>query len=467
MIRHAWHASVVLVMLLAQIGPGAAVTGASSTRAEVLGPALQGVIDSQRLSLNIPGLSSAVIFGDGSRWSGVSGQAAVDPDSAVAPETPFVAGSITKTYVGSLILDLRDEGSLSIDDAISRWLPDYPNAANITVRQLLSHTSGIFDYFRHGSFGPQVYGHPNRQWTPQEILTTFSHAPYFVPGTDYHYSNTNYVLLGLIAEAVGGAPLGDQLRSRYWNPLGLEDTFIQSAGPPPANAAMGYLRKTGHLVDIGDASGYRPTRSAASVAWGVGDLVAAAGDIATWADALYGGDVLEPASLAEMLDWGAYPGSGDYGLGVQTREYNGHRMYGHTGSLRGFVAAVWHVPARDTTFVVMTNRGRTNAQVSVTNALIDVAFAEADTIAPSVPGGLTAIPGANRHVQVSWNPATDNVPGGIRYRVFRDGSAIAALTMDLSLTDQPKAGRHTYRVRAIDAAGNRGGKSLPVSAVAN
>ena len=195
---------------------------AGGTRAQDIAPWLQNAIDSQRVAWKVPGVSAAVILGDGSRWAGVSGRSSVVPDQSVAPATSFVVGSITKTFVASLILELRDDGLLALDDPLSLWLPDYPNSAGITLRQLLSHTSGVFDYFAHPDYPEAVFSDPSRSWAPEEILATFPHAPYFAPGTGYRYSNTNFVLLGLVAEAAGGAPIGQQLRTRFWQPLGLE-----------------------------------------------------------------------------------------------------------------------------------------------------------------------------------------------------------------------------------------------------
>ena len=466
MIQRRLRAVFVAVFLAAAaLAPGAAAAVAADTRAQEMAPWLQYVIDADRAAFNVPGVSAAVIFDDGSTWSGVSGRSFVSPDQPVARDTPFVVGSITKTFVASLIIELRDDGLLSLDDALSNWLPDYPNASNITIRQLLSHTSGVFDYFNHTKYAEEVYAHPGRAWTPSEILGTFPHAPYFAPGTDYHYSNTNYVLLGLVAEAVGGAPIGDQLRSRFWNPFDLDETHIQSEGAPPANSARGYWWANGRYVDKGDSSGYRPTRSAATVAWSVGDVVASARDVADWADALYGGQVLDPDSLAEMTDWEANPGNGHYGLGTRVREYDGRVMYGHTGSLRGYTAVMWHVPSEDVTFVVLTNRGRSNAYATMMDDLMDAVFGGNDDLAPSVPGSLAAAPRSGRYVKLTWAASRDNVPGTIRYRLFRDGTAIARTAM-LTFTDRPSAGKHTYRVRAIDASGNLSAKSVGVTTTA-
>jgi D-alanyl-D-alanine carboxypeptidase len=436
----------------------ARATDSGPTHADQLGPALDALLKQQRKAMRVPGATATIVFADGSRWSGAAGKAMRNPEVKATPRTPFVVGSITKTFVAALILKLAEDGALTLDDPLSRWMPAYPNGANLSLRQLLSHSSGVYNYFEHPDYGRLVFKRPTYKWAPTEILETFERKPYFAPGAGYYYSNTNYVLLGLVAEAAGGAPLGEQLRTRFTQPLGLARTYFQGDGPPPVSSAKGHLLKPSGMKEISDSTGYRPTRSAATVAWAAGDGVATADDIATWARALYGGAVLAPDSLAEMLDDARYPGTG-YGLGVRMRQLDGRRLVGHTGSLRGFVAATWHLPAEDTTIAVMTNRGRINAN-KIVNALLRRVFT--DTIAPSVPTGLAGVAGDDRYVTLTWDASTDNLPGTITYRVLRNGTAIGTRQTSTSYIDRPAAGTHRYQVRAIDAAGNKSALSSSI-----
>jgi len=320
---------------------------------------LQRILNAQREAYAIPGLGAAVLFADGTRWTGGSGLAQLEERQAADGDTPFVVGSISKTFVAATIMQLAEEGTLSLDDRLARWLPDHPRAAQVTLRQLLDHTSGEFNYFEHPAYNRRVFGEPAKEWTPSEILTTFRSSPYFAPGTGYHYSNTGYVILGMVIEAATGRPLGEEYRNRFLEPLGMADTFFQGDGPPPPRSAHGYLVGQRGPRHITDGSDYRPTTSAATVAWAAGSVVASAHDLATWADALYGGELLEPASLAQMIDFNANLYSGRaYGLGTRTRLILGRRVVGHTGSLRGFAAAMWHFPAEGISVVVLSNRGR-------------------------------------------------------------------------------------------------------------
>jgi D-alanyl-D-alanine carboxypeptidase len=321
-------------------------------------------LEEERSAREIPGMSAVVIFPDGSRWTAAIGEADLGRGRPVEIDTPFVVGSITKTFVAALVLQLAEEGVLTLDDRLDRWLPGRPGAGEISLRQLLNHTSGVFNYFEHPRYNSTVFGGPQESWTPDEILAGFRRPGHFAPGAGFHYSNTGYILLGLVIEAATGSTLGDELRSRFFEPLDMRNTYFQGDGPPPRSAAQGYLRRQSGHREISDGSEYRPTTSAATVAWAAGGVVSSAEDIATWARALYGGNVLQPASLAQMIDVGATPhAAGTYGLGTRTRVFSGARAFGHTGSLRGFMGAMWHMPAEELTIVVLTNLGRIDANL--------------------------------------------------------------------------------------------------------
>ena len=346
----------------------------TGTTAPTYAGQLQSALDRLREARSIPGMVATVIFPDGSQWNGASGNAQLDPDEAATADTPFVVGSITKTFIAALVMQLAEEGALSLDDGLENWLPDYPRAGQITLRHLLSHTSGVFNYFDHRRYTSRVFGSPRHVWTPQDILDEFDGVPYFPPGTGYHYSNTNFVLLGMVIEEATSSSLADELGRRFFAPLGLANTFFQYEEPAPSWAAHGYLVTTALTRQISDGTDYRPTTSSATVAWGAGNICATASDIARWGRTLHGGALLSPESLAEMQDFSANVYSnGAYGLGTRTRTFNGWRMFGHTGSLRGFQGAMWHYPVVGLTVVVLHNRGRVDAS-PIADALAAVAL---------------------------------------------------------------------------------------------
>ncbi len=342
--------------------------------ADALAPELIQALDDQLALYKIPGMTAEIIFPDGSRWSGATGFADLGRELEAMPGTTFVTGSITKTFVTAAVMQLRDEGILSIADPLSDWLPDFPNAENITLAQLLSHTSGVFNYFLHPEYNARVFNEPDHAWSPQEVLDEFVLEPRFPPGTGYHYSNTNFVLLGLVVEEATGQSLGEVFRDRFFGPLELDATFCQCDGPPPAGSARGYLVRPTGPVGLDDGTDYRPTKSAATVAFAAGDIVSTAGALADWVRSVYGGHLVEPESLALMTDfnYSSYA-RGTYGLGTRTRVFAGERMFGHTGSLRGYAAAMWQFPSTDLTIVVLTNRGRIEAN-PIVDALAAIAM---------------------------------------------------------------------------------------------
>jgi D-alanyl-D-alanine carboxypeptidase len=321
---------------------------------DVLATRLQSIIDRAQANRPIVGLGAVVTLPDGSGWESGSGWTSSDQSAPFTAQTPTVIGSITKTFVAALILQLVEQGQLGLDDSLSHWFPSYRFAKRVKIRHLLSHTSGIKDYFLHSSYAPLVYGRPEHLWTTDEILTLVRPRLRFAPGSRWSYSNSNYVFLGLIAERVTGQSLATMLRTRFWEPLGMGDTYFQGADDLPADGAQGYLRRKEAWVGLSDGSGYRPNTSAATVAWGAGNVLSSAADISTWTRALYGGEVVSTQSLTLMTTFN----SSGYGMGTQLFSIDGAAAWGHTGSLRGYTAITWHLGDPGITVTVMANRGR-------------------------------------------------------------------------------------------------------------
>lgn len=366
--------------------PGATATPSATpqvtpagTLATQLDAQLRQVLDQQRTTLGIPGISAAITFPDGSTWATALGVAEVAPERPATTSTPFVVGSVTKTFVAAAILQLVDEGALALDDALANWLPDYPQAAQITLRMLLTHTSGVFNLYESPYYTRRVVNRPHRTWTPQMVLDKLSGAPYCDPGTCYHYSNTGFILLGMVIEAETGKSLGTVWRERFFTPLGMTATYFMGDGPPPASSARGYRKtKTGNVA-IDDGSTYRPTQSEGTVIWAAGGIVASAPDIARWGRALYGGEVLSDTSLARMTAFTFRPErqGGYYGMGTRMRKFQTYNMEGHTGTLRAFNAAMWYLPELDVTVVVTTNRTGIDAN-ALTDALLAIVVPAVD-----------------------------------------------------------------------------------------
>ena len=341
--------------------------------------ALADRLDRIRAKFAMPGVSVTIIFPDGTTWTGASGMADIRGKVTVTPDTAFALASVTKTFTAALILSFVEEDEIDLDASVLSYLKGLRIDPKITVRQLLDHTSGLRDYFFHPAIDRILVDHPDRVWTEAESLK-YVGKPYFKPGKGWHYSNTNYLVLGMLAERVGGASLGDLLRERFFEPLGLDGTFYQPTETARGPVAHGYRFATtatdAKPIDLMADGPTIPFTSVVSAARGAGALAATSSDVARWARALYGGGVLEDASLQEMLDDIArtepYGPTVPYGLGVQATTIDGQAALGHSGRLLGFRSAMRYLPESGISIAVLTNQSRTDPAV-VVRALLNIA----------------------------------------------------------------------------------------------
>jgi D-alanyl-D-alanine carboxypeptidase len=335
--------------------------------AERLTPALQLALDSMRAREAIPGVSVTVVFDDGSAWHGVSGFADVKNRVAVTPDTAFAVGSISKTFTAALVLDLVEDGRIRLEDSAREYVPNLAIDRAITIRQLLDHTSGLHDFFFSPGIDKALRADRSAIWTAARTFR-YVKKPYFLPGKGWHYSNTNYFVLGLIAEKVGGASVAEQLRARYLEPLALTRTFYEVTEKPRGPVAHGYRfagsKKTLPPIDLSDGTGVTPFRSVVTAAGAAGSMASNSDDIARWARSLYSGDVLDSATLDLMLDEVAststYKPRIPYGMGVQAITVGGYGSLGHSGRLLGSQAVVRHFPDVGVTIAVLTNQNRSD-----------------------------------------------------------------------------------------------------------
>jgi D-alanyl-D-alanine carboxypeptidase len=359
-----------------EIEPAPAEHRASAIR----GP-LQAALDAARARMGIPGVSVTIIFGDGTIWTGTSGRSDVDARVAVDAETAFALASISKTYTAAAVLALADEGRIDLDTPARTYLPGAVIDPRITVRQLLDHTSGLDDYFLHPPIDRALLASPATGWSTARTLK-YVGKPYFPPGRGWHYSNTNYLYLGLIVERVTGTTLAKALRTRFFDPLGLDSTWYQAAEKPRTVLAHGYRFPSARIstrpIDLSDGSPVAPFTSVVSAAAGAGSIAATSSDVARWARLLYTGSVLGPEMTAEMLGGVAatagYSPRIPYGLGVQAFWIDGRPTLGHSGRLLGFRSAVRHLPAESLTIAVLTNQSRADPS-AIVEELLSIIFA--------------------------------------------------------------------------------------------
>lgn len=301
------------------------------------------------------------------------GTRSVGGSEPVTPEDHVRIGSVTKTWTATVILQLVQEGRIKLNDAVADYRPDVPNGANITIEQLLTMRSGLYNYTEALEVNQILDSDPGKAWTTDELLAVaFRHPPYFPPGEGFHYSNTNTVLLGLIAEALDGKPLAEAFRDRLFTPLGLTGSVFpeQASNAIPAPHPQGYMFGTNVLTlderalpeDMQKAAAngtLKPTDQTAmnpSWGWAAGAGISTAEDLAAWAEALGGGKVLGPDLQKQRLDSlqpvkADDPGGALYGLGIAKFG----QLFGHTGELPGFNTFAGYDPGNKVTLVVWTN----------------------------------------------------------------------------------------------------------------
>ncbi len=357
------------------LGPTRSAIRASATRA-----LLDRELEAIRTRLGIPGVSVTIVFRDGTQWTGASGMADVAGGVPVTPESAFALASVSKTYTAALVLDLAGDGLIDLDAPAIDYLEGLALDPGITVRQLLDHTSGLDDYFLHPPIDRALLGDRAAFWSVARTLR-YVGRPYFPPGTGWHYSNTNYVYLGLIAERVSGQTISTALRERFFTPLGLDATWYQAVEEPRAPTVVGYRFASTRLnatpVSLADGTGVAPFTSVVSAAAAAGSIAATSPDVARWARMLYEGDVLDADMTDEMLGGVAltagYRPRVPYGLGVQAFSIAGRPSYGHSGRLLGFRSVVRHIPSEALTIAVLTNQSRADP-AQILGALLDIVF---------------------------------------------------------------------------------------------
>jgi D-alanyl-D-alanine carboxypeptidase len=261
-------------------------------------------------------------------------------------------GSITKTFTGTVFLQLVDEGKVSLDDPVSKYLPDVPNGKNITIRQIGTMSSGLFNYSDDTAFSKRMSVETNIFWKPQQLLeVSFRNKPDFLPGQKASYSNTNTILLGLIIEKLTGNPLQAEIHTRITEPLGMRQTTFATDGKMPNPHSQGYLYGT--FSDPVVPEGTPPNNVTAnnpSWGWAAGAMISTLDDLHRYAKPLATGKFLSKKTQAERLTW-IKMGQAEYGF--QIGNFGG--AIGHTGAISGFQSFMGYLPEQDATVIVLTN----------------------------------------------------------------------------------------------------------------
>jgi D-alanyl-D-alanine carboxypeptidase len=344
----------------------AAETPAPSDLAAEVDRAARKVLDSTGVS----SASVAIVLDGRVALTRAYGDARRQPRVAARTDMRYPVGSISKQFTASAILLLSDDGKLSLDDPVSRYVPGLTRAGDVTIRQLLSHTSGYQDFW------PQDYVPPfmRTDVAAQQILDRWAKKPLdFEPGTQWQYSNTNYVIAGLIVEKVAGVPLWTFFQQRLFEPLGIRSAVSIDRGRLSETDPIGYLRYA-----LGPL---RPApKEGKGWLYAMGELAMTAEDLAKWDVGLLERRLLSPASYREMeTEVRLANGLGTrYGLGIDVTMAAGHRVFSHGGEVSGFTATNAVFPDDRAAVCVLTNQDAAGASSGIVEQVTPLLFARGD-----------------------------------------------------------------------------------------
>jgi D-alanyl-D-alanine carboxypeptidase len=301
----------------------------------------------------------AVIVGvwsqDGT-WIGAMGKKDVSNAGAlIAADDDFRVGSITKMFIADVILQLSQEKKLDLDDLIVSYVENVPGSDNISIRDLLNHTSGLFDYTQDEDWSKAVADNLSSTWTPQQLVDiAVKHDPYFPPGQGWHYSNTNYIILGMIVESASGNTLSYNLRSRIINKLALTDTYLPDTTTLTGSYVHGYW-----MGPEGTALTDATIENSGSWAWAAGGMVSNIYDLKAYVQAAATGRLMSPDMQEQrmrLIDTKQtyYGLPMQYGLGISKLG----NMLGHDGFITGYQNAAYTIPEKNITVVVCLTKSQ-------------------------------------------------------------------------------------------------------------
>lgn len=363
-----WFARAAVVALAAASSPSPAQLAVPTGD---WGVEVDEVVESTLASSGAPSISVAVVVGGKIVYEKASGSARLEPRKAASVSTRYAIGSISKQFTSTAVLLLAEDGRLSLDDKVSRWFPQLPRANEVSIRQLLNMTAGYQDYW------PQDYVFPDmRQGITSECMLKRWGRLDFDPGTKWEYSNTNYVIAGLIVEKVSEVPLFELLRRRVFQPLGMVSVVDFDAGPLGADDAAGYLRNA--LGPLRPAPKEGP-----GWLYAAGGLAMTAHDLAIWNISMMDQTLLRATSYRELQSGGILRNglAFRYGLGVGVRLADGRRLVAHDGAVSGYGTASRVYPDERVAVAVITNvsPGSGGLESKLADRIAAIAFERADT----------------------------------------------------------------------------------------
>jgi D-alanyl-D-alanine carboxypeptidase len=356
---------------------GCSLPFADSSQANVANTEYLDLLD-EIMGSGVPGILMSVYTKNEGMWLGASGKADLKNDIGLQVCNMTRVGSTVKTFTAVTIFLLVEEGKLDLDDLASEYLTDsdledLENADRATIRQLLQHSSGIYNYIQSLKFQTASINDLIKEWKPEELLSCArGRKAYFEPGTDVLYSNTNYILLGMIITAIEGKPFFEVFREKIFTPLNLGSTRFAASDPVPDGIIRGYVDFYSNL-DVINATYY----SGWDYYTADGGLISNAYDLNVFLSALFNGEIISQNSLDEMLTW-QKPKETDpeffplwYGLGIFKMETPWGDAYFHSGDAIGYYACMAYFPEQSTTicWAVNGNYGKIDEFTSTKSAM--------------------------------------------------------------------------------------------------
>jgi D-alanyl-D-alanine carboxypeptidase len=391
-------------------------------------------------STGVPSASVAVVKDGSVVYTHAYGNARLEPPTPATAEMRYKIGSISKQFTATAILMLAEQGKLSLDDPVSRFVPDLTRAKEVTIRQLLSHTSGYQDYW------PQDYVPPFMLTpiTADEILTRWARKPLdFDPGTQWQYSNTNYVIAGVIVEKASGMPLLRFLSTRIFEPLGMQSVVNIDQDHLADTDPTGYMRYA-----LGPL---RPApREGKGWLFAAGELAMPVTDLAKWDVAMMNQQLLKSSSYQEMqkdvlLKNGTATG---YALGITVRNQAGRRILEHSGEVSGFSAENVLFPEDHAAVIVLANQDAVNASGQIARKIAPLLFAVNTAVVAEKAERARKVLEQLQQGKIDHSLFTDNANSYFDRQALQDfASSLGPLgtAQDFQQTSEQARGGMTYR----------------------
>lgn len=344
--NYLWIASTVLFLFFALTS---CEREQETDKNQLLIDQLKAVTDSLLEATDIPGIVALVVdHKRGIDWLYATGYSDIANKRPMDGRHTFRIGSNTKTFTGTVLLQLVDEGKLQLEDKLSKYYPEFPHADSITIAMLCNMSSGIYNYSDTEVWQEELFSNPTRVWTPQESVDIgFSEDFYFSPGQGWYYSNTNTIILGMIIEKLTGNTLETEVNNRIVKPLKLSYTGLLTSGTDfPGTHGRAYY--FGEYEEGADMTQYFDI----SWAWAAGSVYSTPRELQKYVEALVGGDFLSKELQQRRLDdMIVLSPRGSYGLCLLKRG----SFFGHNGAVPGYTSSMYHSNEKECTIIIYFN----------------------------------------------------------------------------------------------------------------